>query len=141
MWLVTEDEFEEGQYPPTARVLDLDQRKLFPPYETHSILARGEWTGLHPNERPNVDEMLKGVDQLEQAETTPTTEDQAQVRPRPEPVEWMAWQVISGPGTVDERRTQLLQLLDTSPDKATVRAYLGDLDVEEDLVNRVLGEE
>ena len=63
------------------------------------------------------------------------------MRPRPEPVEWMAWQVISGPGTVDERRTQLLQLLDTSPDNATVRAYLGDLDVEEDLVNRVLGEE
>jgi len=26
-----------------ARVLDLDQRKLFPPYNVHSILARGFW--------------------------------------------------------------------------------------------------
>ena len=62
--LVTEDEFVEGEVP-TARVLDLDQGKLFPPHDTHSIIARGEWTGLNPDERPDVEEMLKGVDRLD----------------------------------------------------------------------------
>lgn len=41
VWLVTEDELVEGELPATARVLDLEQGKLFPPFNTHSILARG----------------------------------------------------------------------------------------------------
>lgn len=60
VWLITE---EDGEEPVHARVLDLEQLKLFPPYPTQAILERGDWEPVE--EQPDLDHMLQGVDRMD----------------------------------------------------------------------------
>jgi hypothetical protein len=62
VWLLTTD---EGDPPKTARVLDLEQLKLFPPYPTESIIARGYWEPVPANDQPDVESMMRGVDRMD----------------------------------------------------------------------------
>ncbi len=60
VWLLTDD---TNNPPETARVLDLEQLKLFPSYNYQSILARGYWEAP-PDDAPSAEQLLEGIDNM-----------------------------------------------------------------------------
>lgn len=66
-YLAVTDENEER---PLGRVIDLDQGMMFPPFNVHSILARGYWEECEHSDAL-LNEILAEVEDME----PPTSED------------------------------------------------------------------
>jgi hypothetical protein len=136
VWLVTDEEGTD--LPEHSRVLDLEQRKLFPRYNTQSILARGDWEDVEEDAQPDFDEMLLGIDVLDDKVRDDIHDPGVRVgtdagRRSPESPEYVAWKIVSGPGSLKERKGRLEELLKQFPGDYGVISYFESLEDEREI--------